>query len=88
MTEGLYALRSFGSTGTGNTVERGPLQSLLQERKLRERSAICVEVNQRKKLLRTTDATFRTSPFCRRHLESAGEKVYLLEVSIVPWLHS
>lgn len=81
MIEGhYYAIETFGSTGLGYTVERGACSHYYKSRNSSSVPASSVTLFSARKLLQTIDESFGTLPFCRRYLERAGEKNYLLGV--------
>lgn len=81
MIEGhYYAIETFGSTGLGYTVERGACSHYYKSRNSSSVPASSVTLFSARKLLQTIDQSFGTLPFCRRYLERAGEKNYLLGV--------
>ena len=91
-----FAIETFGSTGRGRVIEEGACSHYALSQKLPERYSLqyVAPLNpegsaQRrphlshqtaKTLLKSIQRNFGTLPFCRRYLDHAGEKDYLLAV--------
>jgi methionyl aminopeptidase len=80
MEEGEYfAIETFGSTGRGRVIEDGVCSHYALSTHLPERYTLHHQTA--KTLLKSIQRNFGTLPFCRRYLDHAGEKNYLLAVS-------
>ncbi|EPQ30507.1 uncharacterized protein PFL1_02033 [Pseudozyma flocculosa PF-1] len=77
MEEGEYfAIETFGSTGRGYVTEQGECSHYARKAKLPK--TIPIRIQSAHSLLRTINKNFDSLPFCRRYLDRAGEKNYLL----------
>lgn len=80
MEEGEYfAIETFGSTGRGRVIEEGACSHYALSQKLPERYSLHHQTA--KTLLKSIQRNFGTLPFCRRYLDHAGEKDYLLALN-------
>jgi methionyl aminopeptidase len=81
MEEGEYfAIETFGSTGLGRVVEEGACSHYAMATDLPERYTL--QHQSARSLLKSIQRNFGTLPFCRRYLDHAGEKNYLLAVRL------
>ncbi|KAH8827176.1 methionine aminopeptidase 2-like protein [Flagelloscypha sp. PMI_526] len=77
MEEGeYYAIETFGSTGRGRAVEGGETSHYMRRPDAPKHPQL--RLTSAQGLLKTIDSSFGTLPFCRRYLERAGAKNYLL----------
>ncbi|KAL7425130.1 Methionine aminopeptidase 2 [Cryptotrichosporon argae] len=77
MEEGEYfAIETFGSTGRGRVIEQGACSHYALSPNMPENYTL--HHQSAKSLLKGIQKNFGTLPFCRRYLEHAGEKNYLL----------
>ncbi|KAJ2850335.1 Methionine aminopeptidase 2 [Coemansia brasiliensis] len=75
MEEGeLFAIETFGSTGTGHVNEEGICSHYAKS----EGSFAHPRIPSAKKLLQTITKNFGTLPFCRRYIDRLGESHYYL----------
>ncbi|KAI9466469.1 Methionine aminopeptidase 2 [Coemansia sp. RSA 989] len=75
MEEGeLFAIETFGSTGTGHVDEEGVCSHYAKS----EGSFASPRIPSAKKLLQTITKNFGTLPFCRRYIDRLGESHYYL----------
>ena len=82
MEEGEYfAIETFGSTGRGRVIEEGACSHYALASELPERYTL--QHQSARSLLKSIQRNFGTLPFCRRYLDHAGEKNYLLAVRLV-----
>ncbi|KAI1737458.1 MetAP 2-3 [Xylaria scruposa] len=74
MEEGdVFAIETFGSTGSGRFVERGEVSHYAW----RNTNATNVSLSSAKSVLAAIKKNFSTIPFCRRYLDRIGQKSYL-----------
>lgn len=79
MEEGEYfAIETFGTTGKGVVIEQGDCSHYARKPTYQNPS---FRVASARPLLHTINKNFGSLPFCRRYLDRAGEKSYLLGVS-------
>lgn len=80
MEEGeYYAIETFGSTGRGRVIEDGVCSHYALSSPLPETYSLPHQ--SARSLLKSIQKTFGTLPFCRRYLDRAGEKNYLLALN-------
>jgi methionine aminopeptidase len=76
MEEGeFYAIETFGSTGKGHVIEDGECSHYM---KSFDAARTPLRMTGSKQLLQHINKTFDTLAFCRRWLDSAGQKQYLM----------
>ncbi|CDO73088.1 hypothetical protein BN946_scf185007.g142 [Trametes cinnabarina] len=79
MEEGEYfAIETFGSTGRGKVIEQGECSHYSRAIDV---PPVDLRLNSAKSLLKSINKNFGTLPFCRRYLQRAGEKNYLLALN-------
>ncbi|ORY34766.1 peptidase M24, structural domain-containing protein [Naematelia encephala] len=80
MEEGEYfAIETFGSTGRGRVIEDGACSHYALAKDLPEQYNL--HHQSARSLLKSIQKNFGTLPFCRRYLDHAGEKNYLLALN-------
>jgi methionyl aminopeptidase len=80
MEEGeYYAIETFGSTGRGRVIEDGACSHYALSQEMPERYNL--HHQSARALLKSIQRNFGTLPFCRRYLDRAGEKNYLLALN-------
>ncbi|KAF5323611.1 hypothetical protein D9611_005579 [Ephemerocybe angulata] len=80
MEEGEYfAIETFGSTGRGTLIEIGECSHYSKRPDVP--SNVPLRLTSAQSLLKSINKNFGTLPFCRRYLDRAGEKNYLLALN-------
>lgn len=80
MEEGeYYAIETFGSTGVGRVFEQGACSHYALSQQIPEKYNLHHQTA--RSLLKSIQNNFGTLPFCRRYLDRAGEKNYLLALN-------
>ncbi|KAG8158583.1 hypothetical protein KVR01_011705 [Diaporthe batatas] len=76
MEEGdVFAIETFGSTGTGRWVDQGEVSHYALRR---DTPHVDLRLSSAKSLLKVIKQNFGTIPFCRRYLDRIGHDKYLL----------